>query len=380
MVYPKANLPAVAAPWGRYIEKDVINLQTVVATERVNNAARDAQLLSSQKRLDSSVKTVAAAATAAQAALDATDIVSGEVATLVTDVETLSGQVEEAVTEVSTLESNIYFPGTTTINGGNIRTGTIGTNQISASYVYAGSIQASQITAGTLTGFTINTAASGTRVEVSGTTIRFYDSSDLVGTMLSNSSDTLAIVTPMGGGVTFLPNGGTVISGFMLVGGASFTSITNQGSYTSTGSVTVDGALTRTAMAGSATRYAYVTSGGAIIAGASLPSDSRLKEKVSTTELGLNFINSINPVEFEFTDKRNPHNQGTQFGVIAQELVEALSDNGVDGPNGIVYIPQTAEADGGSDGYYLVNHEQLISPIIKAIQELGEKVNKLEGK
>lgn len=204
MVYPKANLPAVAAPWGRYIEKDVINLQTVVATERVNNAARDAQLLSSQKRLDSSVKTVAAAATAAQAALDATDIVSGEVASLVTDVDALSGQVDEAVTDVATLESNIYFPGTTTIDGGNIRTGTIGANQISASYVYAGSINADNITSGTITGRAISggtitgaliqtAAIGGVQLNNSTNSVTFRNGSTVVGHIVPYASNGIVI-------------------------------------------------------------------------------------------------------------------------------------------------------------------------------------------
>lgn len=333
MIFPASNLNTSAQPWGRVVEKGITNLETLVATERVNNAARDAQAVVNIRRLDDSVVGLAT-----QQALTAQNVAA-----------------------IQTITDNVFVAGTTEIDGYNIK---------------AGTIDATSINAGELTGFTIKTAASGTRVEMSGTTLRFYDSSDLVGTLLSNGSDTLAIVTPMGGGITFMSNGGINISGFMFVGGASFTSISNQGSYTSGGSITIDGSLTRTAMAGSATRYAYVTSAGAIIAGASAPSDIRLKEKISTTSLGLNFINSVNPVEFEFIDKGNPHNQGTQFGVVAQELLEALDSNGITGDNGMVYIPNIPEYD----GYYLVNHEQLISPLIKAVQELSAKVEALEAK
>lgn len=59
-----------------------------------------------------------------------------------------------------------------------IAANTITADQISTSYVYAGTINADNITTGTLTGRTVQTASSGPRVAVSGSTnsLNFYDS------------------------------------------------------------------------------------------------------------------------------------------------------------------------------------------------------------
>jgi hypothetical protein len=144
--------------------------------------------------------------------------------------------------------------------------------------------------------------------------------------------------------------------------------------------ISTDSTLTRTVLAGGGQRYAYVTDGGNFVAGPTAPSDRRLKENIEESALGLNFIKDVNPVQFEFIDKNNPHNRGTQFGFIAQELEQALISNGVDGDNGIAYIPVLSAEEGGSEeNYYLVNHEQLISPLIKAVQELSSKNEILEG-
>ena len=100
--------------------------------------------------------------------------------------------------------------GSVTIGGGKITANTISATQIKTDYVYAGTIQANQITAGTLTGFTINTASSGQRVQLSGSNIKFYNSGavDPVGTIYGSSYgsnnatyiDTPAVLITNGGG------------------------------------------------------------------------------------------------------------------------------------------------------------------------------------
>jgi hypothetical protein len=161
---------------------------------------------------------------------------------------------------------------------------------------------------------------------------------------------------------------------------SGFGTVSSNGNITADGNISTDGSLTRTLMAGSTTRYANVTSSGAIVAGANVPSDERLKENISDLSIGLDFIKSVRPVEFEFIDKNNPHNQGVQFGVIAQQLVEALGSNGISGDNGLVYIPELPEEDMDPNQYYMVNHEQMISPLIKAVQELTARIEALEAK
>jgi hypothetical protein len=374
MVFPTSNLPTASVPWGREVEKQLSAATITIKSNELNNAARDNQLAASLTRVN-------AAASAAQASIDAIGNL---------DQATSTYKINAANVTVGTL-TGITIRGNTietAETGSRVKMDSAGLRAFNSSGNEVLNFKTSDssftvtggaITGGSITGANINTSASGTRVQLSGDRINFFDSNNnLVGRVLAGSNS-MSMIATAGGGIVFLDNGGVSVSGFMFVAGASFTSISNQGSYTSNGSITIDGSLTRTAMSGGATRYAYVTSAGAIIAGANTPSDIRLKENISTTSLGLNYIKSVNPVEFEFINKQNPHNQGTQFGVIAQELVQALESNGITGDNGIVYIPEIAENDGGSDGYYLVNHEQLISPLIKAIQELSAKVEVLEN-
>lgn len=96
-------------------------------------------------------------------------------------------------------------------------------------------------------------------------------------------------------------------------------------------------------------------------------SDERLKEDVKDSNLGLSFINDIQPKTFRFKPKGGIKER-THFGVLAQQLEHALSEHGVD-------IDDVSIVSRGSDGYYGVEYNQLIIPIIKAIQELALKID-----
>lgn len=95
-------------------------------------------------------------------------------------------------------------------------------------------------------------------------------------------------------------------------------------------------------------------------------SDERLKEDVKESDLGLSFINDIQPKTFRFKPKGGIKER-THFGVLAQQLEYALSEHGVD-------IDDVSILSKGSDGFYGVEYSQLIIPIIKAIQELHAKM------
>ena len=152
MVFPKSNLSTASQPWGRFVEKSITGLETVVATDRVNNAARDAQAALNIKRLDASLAQVAN--------------LGLQTAQNVADIQTITDSVFSLNTDVNTIESNVFVTGTTQINGYNIK---------------AGTINASAINVGNLTGFNIKTAASGTYTELSGTNIKFYFNNNLAG-------------------------------------------------------------------------------------------------------------------------------------------------------------------------------------------------------
>ncbi|MBK7963163.1 MAG: tail fiber domain-containing protein [Bdellovibrionales bacterium] len=91
-------------------------------------------------------------------------------------------------------------------------------------------------------------------------------------------------------------------------------------------------------------------------------SDARLKKDVRTSDLGLSFINSLLS---SFVDRKDEKQGLAQhYGVIAQEAESALiKAKGQDSNN--VIVSHNKETDS-----YSVRYTELISPLIKAIQEL----------
>ena len=108
-------------------------------------------------------------------------------------------------------------------------------------------------------------------------------------------------------------------------------------------------------------------------------SDLRDKADVRDTVLGLDFIESLRPVDYRW-DMRDDYEDGTpdgthkrarfHHGVIAQE-VQAL-DAGFGGV-------QDHSVNGGRD-VLTVGYDEFIAPLIKAVQELSARVTELEGK
>ena len=270
---------------------------------------------------------------------------------------------------------------------------------------YTGSLDAGQITTGTLTADrvsagTFRTRVSGStdqRVIMSGNTHRvaFYATGDsdtspqgsiegsgTLGLQLQAKDNIQFRIGPLGGptSIVFVNSSGM---GFNSTAGrwqgqlkGSATSSFETGT-TNTATMGNDGSFNRSAAAGGTTRFANFSTGGFLVAGATVGSDERLKENISTTSLGLSFIKDLNPVEFTFKNPDSPLDEGTNFGIIAQQLKQALANHGVDENNGVVYKPIY---EGVEEEYYSVNHMQLISPLIKAIQELSSKNEDLEAR
>ncbi|MBH9580874.1 tail fiber domain-containing protein [Staphylococcus felis] len=90
-------------------------------------------------------------------------------------------------------------------------------------------------------------------------------------------------------------------------------------------------------------------------------SDKRNKENIKETTLGLDFINKVRAVDYNFKGSDELHH-----GVIAQEI----EDTGY-----IFGGVQNAKYEGGED-IYTVSYTELIAPLIKSVQELTMK-NKL---
>jgi hypothetical protein len=111
-------------------------------------------------------------------------------------------------------------------------------------------------------------------------------------------------------------------------------------------------------------------------------SDARDKADVRDTVLGLDFVKTLRPVDFRW-DYREDYNWGEKdgskkrsrfhHGLIAQEVAVACSFMNVEF-GGL----QDHSISGGKD-VLSIGYEELIGPMIKAIQELNAKVEFLES-
>ncbi len=100
----------------------------------------------------------------------------------------------------------------------------------------------------------------------------------------------------------------------------------------------------------------------------SVTSDSRWKSDIQKSNLGLNFIKKLNPVSYI---RKNDESKKTEYGFIAQELDKTLNDFGAIN-NGIITKDD--------EGMLSVRYNDLLAPMVKAIQELTEENDKLKAK
>jgi hypothetical protein len=115
-------------------------------------------------------------------------------------------------------------------------------------------------------------------------------------------------------------------------------------------------------------------------------SDRRIKKDIKDTNLGLEFILKLQPKEFkkkapseyppEFeqydasvTERKNPDR--IHYGFVAQEVKEAMDSVGHS------EFPVWKE---NRDGMQELGESELITPLVKAVQELTEKNEKLQNK
>lgn len=103
--------------------------------------------------------------------------------------------------------------------------------------------------------------------------------------------------------------------------------------------------------------------------GFSITSDRRLKEDIQSTNLGLEFINDLNPVQYH---RINNENDDIELGIVAQELQEALEKHNVTASGMVRQVGHSSMS---------VRYNDLFAPLIKSVQELSEEntayVNKI---
>lgn len=97
-----------------------------------------------------------------------------------------------------------------------------------------------------------------------------------------------------------------------------------------------------------------------------ITSDRRWKSNIVNSNLGLDFIAKLRPVSYT---RINDDKQKTEYGFIAQELEETLNNSDVQNP-GMVTIDD--------NGNYELRYNDLMAPMVKAIQELKSENDKLK--
>jgi hypothetical protein len=120
-------------------------------------------------------------------------------------------------------------------------------------------------------------------------------------------------------------------------------------------------------------------------------SDARLKTDITDSPLGLDFIEKLRPVNYKWVDGGpifnpnptsdddiilgNTEGKRLHYGLIAQEVKQAVDESGVEDFGGWVLEklddPESDQA---------LNYGEFIAPLIKAVQELSSKVNTLEAR
>ena len=91
-------------------------------------------------------------------------------------------------------------------------------------------------------------------------------------------------------------------------------------------------------------------------------SDARLKDSIAPVSGGLALVNDLNPVSYH---RINNTHSDIEMGLLAQEVKATLAKHGL-GNSGMVHQPT-------DDAYMSLRYNDLLAPMIKAIQELDSQ-------
>ncbi len=105
-------------------------------------------------------------------------------------------------------------------------------------------------------------------------------------------------------------------------------------------------------------------------------SDRNTKDNITTSDLGLSFVNKLSPKSYKFKGKTRTH-----YGLIAQDIETVLGDisKPTSGFAGFIKTDSSENKDGSSYNYGL-RYGEFIGPLIKAVQELSAEVETLKTK
>jgi len=103
-------------------------------------------------------------------------------------------------------------------------------------------------------------------------------------------------------------------------------------------------------------------------------SDARLKTNISDSDLGLQFIRRLRPVSYNWNSGADSN---LHYGLIAQEAEQAVLESRASSNAGSSSAP-IVDHDEKTDRYG-IRYAELISPVIKAVQEIYEMVTGIQA-
>ena len=137
-----------------------------------------------------------------------------------------------------------------------------------------------------------------------------------------------------------------------------------------------------------------------LVSNPNVSSDSRLKNNIAPVTLGLDFVCALNPVQYTLIDtgyspvvdengiyvideetgmvknEKNPLDTKIKYGLLAQEVVAAVEDCGIDRHT---FGPWSLEDESNPDSMQALSYEQFVPILIRAVQELKAKLDLLES-
>jgi trimeric autotransporter adhesin len=98
----------------------------------------------------------------------------------------------------------------------------------------------------------------------------------------------------------------------------------------------------------------------------SITSDRRAKSNIANSSLGLHFVSKLRPVSYT---RRNDEDHRTEYGFIAQDIGKTLEEEKIKNPGMLTIDDQ---------GMYHLRYNDLLAPMVKAIQELKAENDRLK--
>ena len=115
--------------------------------------------------------------------------------------------------------------------------------------------------------------------------------------------------------------------------------------------------------------------------GNNLPSDRNYKKNINNLTLGLNLIEKLNPISYNYKFEKDT--DPVMYGLIAQDLEQSLEEVGVKKDSAaILQYSEESENDpctNSDQSKYNLSYEKLIPVLINAVKELSAEIKQLKS-